>query len=164
MCFWRLSHILRKEIRPTAVAITPKVIAMEVLETICRRTSAERLGPSFKTILTPLHNITDPTIRAPISMDDQFKNKHEHLKTRAQILMDALQKKFGTPEYTKQLMAIRDEVRARREQRAAKRKIEAIAQPEKHGRDKRKKFEKNKERRKHRASEQKHMRQAYKNW
>lgn len=162
--FWRLSHILRKEIRPTAVAITPKVIAMEVLETICRRTSAERLGPSFKTILTPLHNITDPTIRAPISMDDQFKNKHEHLKTRAQILMDALQKKFGTPEYTKQLMAIRDEVRARREQRAAKRKIEAIAQPEKHGRDKRKKFEKNKERRKHRASEQKHMRQAYKNW
>lgn len=162
--FWRLSHILRKEIRPNAVAIAPKVIAMEVLETICRRSSPERLALSFKTILTPLHNITDPTIRAPVAMDEVFKTKHEHLKTRAQISMDALQKKFGTQEYTKQLMAIRDEVRARREQRASKRKIEAIAQPEKHGRDKRKKFEKNKDRRKHRASEQKHMRQAYKSW
>lgn len=162
--FWRLSHIIRKEIRPTAVAITPKTVAMEVLETICRRSAAERLGPSFKTILTPLHNLTDPTIRPPMSWDEVFKTKHEHLKTRAQILMDALQKKFGTAEYSKQLMAVREEVRARRQQRSSKRKIEAIANPEKYGRDKRKKFEKNKVRRKVRSSEQKTMRQAYKNW
>lgn len=162
--FWRLSHIIRKEIRPTAVAITPKTVAMEVLETVCRRSSTERLEPSFKTILTPLQNVTDPTIRPPQSMDEVFKTKHEHLKTRAQILMDALQKKFGTAEYSKQLMAIREEVRARRQQRSSKRKIEAIAHPEKYGRDKRKKFEKNKERRKVRSSEQKAMRQAYKNW
>ena len=162
--FWRLSHVLRKEIRPTAVAIAPKVVAMEVLETICRRTAGERLEPSFKTILLPLHNITDPTIRPPKSMDEVFNSKHEHLKTRAQILMDALQKKFGTAEYSKQLMAIREEVRARRQQRSAKRKIEALAQPEKYGRDKRKKFEKNRERKKVRSKEQKVMRQTYKNW
>ncbi|KAK5990729.1 U3 small nucleolar RNA-associated 20-like protein [Cladobotryum mycophilum] len=162
--FYRLSHILRKEIRPTAVAITSKVVAMEVLETICRRSSKERLEASLKTILTPMHNLTDPSIPAPFSMDELFKTKHDGLKTRAQILMDSLQKKFGTTEYTKQLMVVREEVRSRRRQRSSKRKIEALTQPEKYGRDKRKKFEKNKERRKVRSKEQKVMRQAYKAW
>ncbi|UKZ80911.1 hypothetical protein TrVFT333_008676 [Trichoderma virens FT-333] len=162
--FWRLSHILRKEIRPNAVAITPKVVAMEVLETICRRSTLDRLQPSLKTILTPLHNLTDPSIPAPFSMDEVFKTKHEGLKTRAQIMMDSLQKKFGTAEYSKQLMSIREEVKARRLQRSSKRKIEAVAQPEKYNKDKRKKFEKNKERKKTRSKEQKVMRQAYKTW
>ncbi|OPB42048.1 UTP20, snoRNA-binding protein and member of the SSU processome [Trichoderma guizhouense] len=162
--FWRLSHILRKEIRPNAVAIIPKVVAMEVLETICRRSALERLQPSLKTILTPLHNLTDPSIPAPFSMDEVFKTKHEGLKTRAQIMMDSLQKKFGTAEYSKQLMSIREEVKARRLQRSSKRKIEAVAQPEKYSKDKRKKFEKNRERKKTRSKEQKVMRQAYKTW
>ncbi|EGR52665.1 uncharacterized protein TRIREDRAFT_73560 [Trichoderma reesei QM6a] len=162
--FWRLSHILRKEIRPTAVAIAPKVVAMEVLETVCRRSSLDRLQPSLRTILTPLHHLTDPSIPAPFSMDEVFKTKHEGIKTRAQIMMDSLQKKFGTAEYSKQLMSIREEVKARRLQRSSKRKIEAVAQPEKYNKDKRKKFEKNKERKKTRSKEQKSMRQAYKTW
>jgi U3 small nucleolar RNA-associated protein 20 len=162
--FQRLSHVLRKEIAPRAVAIVSKVVAMEVLETVCRRSSTDRLRPSLKTILVPLQNITDPTIAAPYSADELFKTKHEALKTRAQILMDSLQKKFGTVEYSKQLLAIREEVKAKREQRSSKRKIEAIAHPEKYGRDKRKKLEKEKERRKMRSKEQKSMRQAYKGW
>ncbi|KAH7022960.1 armadillo-type protein [Ilyonectria destructans] len=162
--FWRLSHIIRREIPPKAVAITPKTAAMEVLETICRRSSLERLQPSFKSILTPLHNLTDPSIPPPFSFDELFKTKHEALKTRAQILMDSLQKKFGTGEYTKQLLVIREEVRAKRQQRSSKRKIEALAHPEKFGRDKRKKFEKNKSRMKMRSKEQKSMRQSYKGW
>ncbi|KFA70407.1 hypothetical protein S40285_00665 [Stachybotrys chlorohalonatus IBT 40285] len=162
--FRQLSHLLRKEIRPRAAAITSKTVAMEVLETICRRSSIDRLRPSIKTILVPLHNLTDPSIPAPFSMDEVFKSKHEALKTRAQILMDSLHKKLGTVEYSKILLAIREEVRARRQQRQSKRKIEAIAQPEKYGRDKRKKFEKNRDRRKVRSKEQKVARQAYKGW
>ncbi|KAF5025020.1 hypothetical protein F66182_2888 [Fusarium sp. NRRL 66182] len=162
--FWKLSHIIRREIPPRAVAITPKAAAMELLETICRRSSLDRLRPSLKTILVPLHNLTDPSIAPPFSNDELFKTKHEALKTRAQILMDSLQKKFGTAEYTKQLLTIREEVRAKREQRSSKRKIEAIAQPEKYGRDKRKKFEKNRERKKTRSKEQKVMRESYKRW
>lgn len=162
--FWRLSHILRREIPAKAVAITPKVAAMEILETICRRSSLERLQPSLKTILIPLHNLTDPTIATAHSLDELYKQKHETLKTRAQILMDSLQKKFGTAEYTKQLLEIREEVRAKRQQRSSKRKIEAIAHPVKYGRDKRKKFEKKRETRKVRSKEQKTMRQAYKGW
>lgn len=162
--FRRLSHVLRKEVPPRGVAMTSKVTAIEVLETICRRTSNDRLEPSLKTILVPLHHLTDPDIPVPVSMDDGFKTKHEHLRNRAQILMDSLQKKFGVAEYSKQLMLIRDEIRARRLQRSSKRKIEAIAQPEKYGRDKRKKFEKNRDRKKNRSSEQKAMRQNYKAW
>ncbi|KAF7559545.1 hypothetical protein G7046_g4617 [Stylonectria norvegica] len=162
--FWRLSQIIRREIPPRAVAITPKTTAMEILETICRRSAAERLHPSLKTILVPLHNLTDPSIAPPYSNDELFKTKHEGLKTRAEILMDALQKKFGTAEYTKQLLAIREEVKAKRQQRSSKRKIEALVQPEKYGRDKRKKYEKNKSRIKVRGKEQKSMRQSYKGW
>ncbi|CAI6053275.1 unnamed protein product [Clonostachys chloroleuca] len=162
--FWRLSGILRKEIPPRAAAVVPKTVAMEVLETICRRSAKERLETSFKTILVPLHHLTDPSIPVPISMDEVFKTKLEHLKSRSQILMDALQKKFGTAEYSQQLMEIHEAVKARRQQRSSKRKIEAIAQPEKYGKDKRKKFEKNRERKKARSTEQKAMRQSYKGW
>ncbi|OHW96244.1 down-regulated in metastasis domain containing protein [Colletotrichum incanum] len=162
--FWKLSSILRKDVRPKSTAITPKTVAMEVLETICRRVPQENLEPSFKTILYPLQNLTDPNIPVPFSTDDLFKTRLDTLKTRAQILMDSLQKKFGTAEYTKQLLAIREEVRTRRQQRSSKRKIEAIAQPEKYGRDKRKKTEKKKERKKVRSHEHKQLRQAYKGW
>ncbi|KAF5241248.1 hypothetical protein FAUST_3930 [Fusarium austroamericanum] len=162
--FRQISRILRREIPPRAVAITPKVAAMELLETVCRRSSSERLRPSFKTILVPLHNLTDPSIAPPFSNDELFKTKHEALKTRAQILMESLQKKFGTSEYSKQLLAIREEVRKKREERSSKRKIDAIIKPEKYGRDKRKKFEKNKSRIKTRSKEQKDMRQSFKRW
>ncbi|KAK1586135.1 down-regulated in metastasis [Colletotrichum navitas] len=162
--FWKLSSILRRDVRPKSTAITPKTVAMEVLETICRRVPQENLEPSFKTILYPLQNLTDPNIPVPFSTDDLFKTRLDTLKTRAQILMDSLQKKFGTAEYTKQLLAIREEVRTRRQQRSSKRKIEAIAHPEKYGRDKRKKTEKKKERKKVRSHEHKQFRQAYKGW
>ncbi|KAI8301137.1 U3 small nucleolar RNA-associated protein 20 [Colletotrichum sp. SAR11_240] len=162
--FWKLSSLLRKDVRPKSSAITPKVVAMEVLETICRRVPQEHLEPSFKTILYPLQNLTDPNIPVPFSNDEQFKAKLDGLKNRAQILMDSLQKKFGTAEYTKTLLEIREEVRERRQQRSSKRKIEAIAQPEKYGRDKRKKTEKKKEKKKVRSAEHRAARTAYKGW
>ncbi|GJN77974.1 U3 snoRNP protein [Purpureocillium lilacinum] len=162
--FLRLSHILRKEVRPRAMAINGKVAAMEIMETIFRRRSLKQTRPSLKTILSPLAQLTDPSIPTPFSNDELFKTKLEGVKTRAQILMDSLQKKFGTSEYSTVLMQVREEVKARRQQRSAKRKIEAIAQPEKYGRDKRKKFEKNRDRRKVRSREQKQARQSYKGW
>lgn len=162
--FWRLSHILRKEIRPRAYAIVPKIYAMEALETIARRIPVERLRPSLRKCLEPLHHLTDPSIPVPFSADDEFRVKLDAIKTRAQIMMDSLQKKFGTAEYTKLLLTIREGVKKRRQARSAKRKIEALAQPEKHSRDKRKKLDRNKMRRKVRSTEQKTMRQTYKTW
>jgi U3 small nucleolar RNA-associated protein 20 len=162
--FWRISHILRREIPPRSMAINSKVAAMEILETVCRRSLNTSSRPSLKMILVPLQQLTDPSIPAPFSNDEVFKTKLEGVKTRAQMMMDSLQKKFGMAEYSKVLMEIREDVKARREQRTSKRKIEALTQPEKYGRDKRKKFEKNKERRKVRSKEQKVARQSYKGW
>ncbi|KAG7152325.1 hypothetical protein HYQ46_011829 [Verticillium longisporum] len=135
--FWKLSSILRQDVKSTSMGMT---------------------------ILFPLQAITDPHASTPFSLDEGFKTKHDALKTRAQILMDALQKKFGTAEYTKQLLAIREEVRARRQARSSKRKIEAVAHPEKYSRDKRKKTEKKKMRNKVKGQEFKAYRQAYKSW
>ncbi|OAQ99730.1 hypothetical protein LLEC1_07139 [Akanthomyces lecanii] len=162
--FWRLSHILRKEIRPRSYAIVPKVHAMEALETIARRIPADRLRPSLRKVLEPLHHLTDPSIPVPFSADDEFRARLEGIKTRAQIMMDALQKKFGTATYTRLLLEVREAVRRRRQRRSSKRKIEALAQPERYSRDKRKKLDRNKERRKVRSKEQKTMRQTYKTW
>lgn len=162
--FRRLSHILRRETAPRAPAIVGKVSAMEILETISRRISQDRLRASLKVVLEPLQNLTDPSIPTPYSSDELFKTKYEAIKTRAQILMDSLQRKFGTAEYSKVLLEIREKVRAKRQERSSKRKIEAIAQPEKYGRDKRKRFEKDKVRRKIRSNEQREMRNSYKRW
>ncbi|EGX90661.1 HEAT repeat protein (DRIM), putative [Cordyceps militaris CM01] len=162
--FWRLSHILRKEIRPRSYALVPKTHAMEALETIARRIPVARLRPSLRKVLEPLHHLTDPSIPVPFSADDEFRARLDAIKTRAQIMLDAMQKKFGTAEYTRLLMEVREAVRKRRQLRSSKRKIEALAQPEKYSRDKRKKLDRNKERRKVRSSEQKTMRQTYKTW
>lgn len=162
--FWRLSGIMRKEIPPKGVAINSKAAAMEILETVCRRASTPQIQPSFKTILVPLQHLTDGSISTPFSNDEGFTTKLEDIKTRARILMDSLQKRFGTTAYSKTLLEIREQVKEKRRQRTAKRKIEAVAHPEKHGQDKRKRVERNKERRKARAREHKSMRQSYNGW
>ncbi|PHH74378.1 hypothetical protein CDD80_3115 [Ophiocordyceps camponoti-rufipedis] len=162
--FWRLSRVLRRETAPKVAAMHSRAAAMEVLETVCRRVSAAQTLPSLKTILRPLQQLTDPSIPVPFSNDDAFKSKLEDVKARAQILMDSLQKRAGTAAYSEALLQVRGEVRARREQRTSKRKIEAVVQPEKYGKDKRKRFEKELKRRKTRSREQKSMRQAFKRW
>lgn len=161
---WKLSSILRKQRAPKAEAINTKVTAMEVLEILCSRLPIASYRDSIKAIIMPLHHLTDPTIPAPSSNDQLFKTKHEALKNRAQILMDSLRKKVGTAEYSKYMLEIREGVRKRREARSAKRKIEAVTQPEKFGRDKRKKFEKKKETRKVKGREHRAARQAFKRW
>jgi U3 small nucleolar RNA-associated protein 20 len=162
--FWKLSSILRKQRAPKAEAINTKVTAMEVLETLCRRLPPDSFRDSIKTILVPLHHLTDRTIPTPSSHDAVFNTKYENLKVRAQILMDALQKQLGTTEYSRYLLEIREAVRQRRQERSAKRKIEAVTQPEKFGRDKRRKFERKKERRKVQGQEHKAARQNFKRW
>ncbi|SPN96831.1 related to papaya ringspot virus polyprotein [Cephalotrichum gorgonifer] len=162
--FWKLSSILRKQRAPKAEAINTKVTAMEVMETLCRRIPIADFRDSIKVILMPLYHLTDQSIPAPSSFDQVFTTKYEGLRNRAEILMDSLRKTIGTADYSKYLLEIREEVRKRRMERSAKRKIEAVTQPEKYGRDKRKKFERKKDRRKEKSSEHKAARQAYKRW
>ncbi|PHH64524.1 hypothetical protein CDD81_4303 [Ophiocordyceps australis] len=162
--FSGLSHILRQEVAPKSAALNAKVAAMEILETVSRRASTPHVEAWLKTLLVPLQHLTDGQIPVPVSQDEAFGRRLQGIKTRAQIVMDALQKRVGTTRYSQALLEVCRGVRERREQRTRKRKVEAVTQPEKYGRDKRSKVERNKERRRERAREHRAARQAYKGW
>ncbi len=63
--------------------------------------------------------------------------------------------------YTESLLRVREGVKERRGLRRAKRKVLAVREPEKAGRDKRKKIERKKERRKERGAEHSKRRNEY---
>jgi U3 small nucleolar RNA-associated protein 20 len=160
--FRRLSFVLRREISPPrAPALIPKTTALKLIRVLVAKLSAETILPSLQTILWPLHNLTDPNIPIPYSTDDVFKTGHAALKTSCQEVMTLLQNKFGTAEYTAQLLQVRGGVKAKRAERSGKRKIEAITAPEKFGRDKKKKTERKKERRKEKGLEHREQRRGH---
>ncbi|AEO66203.1 uncharacterized protein THITE_2114155 [Thermothielavioides terrestris NRRL 8126] len=159
--FWKLSSIIRKERQPKPEMLVSKLAAMDLLEAFSLRTPTETLLASVKTILRPLRNLTDPSIRQPFSLNEAFKTRYEALKTKAQSIMETLQRRLGSAEYTKALLAVGEDIRERRQQRSSKRKIEALTAPEKYGREKRKKFEKKKEKRKAKGREQRDLRRIY---
>ncbi|KAI2641196.1 armadillo-type protein [Xylaria nigripes] len=141
LCTW-LSDILIKETRPRAAALIPKVSALDIVSIIVGTQPAGKLRPSLHALLIPLHQLTDPSIPIPSTVDDAFKTQHETLKAKATEIMDALQRKFGTATYTAELLAVRERARRRREGRSRKRKIEAVTQPERFGKWKRGRLEK----------------------
>lgn len=159
--FFKLALIIRKERQLKPEALVSKLAAMDILGAFCERASVEDLHLSVRNILRPLRNLTDPSIRPPFSLNESFKTRYEALKAKATTIMEALQRKLGNAEYTEALLAVGETIRERRQQRSSKRKIGAITAPEKHGREKRKKFEKKKERRKAKGQEQREVRRAF---
>ncbi|KAI1498817.1 HEAT repeat protein [Biscogniauxia marginata] len=146
--FTWLSDILIEETRPKSSALVPKMAALEIISALATTLPQTSLQPSFNAILTPLHHLTDPSIPTPFSVDELFKMRHEGLRTKATEVMDTLQRKFGTEEFSRELLAVRERAKKRRENRSRKRKIEAVAQPERFGKWKKGRFEKKVKRRK----------------
>ncbi|EOO00483.1 putative u3 small nucleolar rna-associated protein 20 protein [Phaeoacremonium minimum UCRPA7] len=159
--FSKLSAIVRRETPPRASALVGKLAAIEALEAFCIKATKEDIKASVRTILRPLRHLTDPSIRPPYVLDETFKSRYESLKTKAQSIMELLQQKLGASDYTKDLLAVGEEIKDRRQQRSSKRKIEAITQPEKFGREKRKKMDKKKERKKAKGQEHRNHRRGY---
>ncbi|KAK3941104.1 small subunit processome component 20 [Diplogelasinospora grovesii] len=159
--FWKLTHIIRREVQAKFEMLVPKVAAMDLLEAFCNTVPAETLAPSVKIILRPLRNLTDPSIPGPFSLNPTFKERYDGLKEKAQMIMEALQRKLGSQEYTKALLAVGEDIRQRRVERSSKRKIEAVTNPERYGAEKRKKFEKKKVKRKEKGRESRDLRQGY---
>ncbi|KAI1383587.1 armadillo-type protein [Hypoxylon trugodes] len=156
-----LSEILVEETRPNARALIPKVAALDILSILTSTLPDSVLRPSFNILLTPLHHLTNPSIPTPFSLDEVFKTRHEGIKTKAGEVMDLLQKKFGTAEYTKELLAVRERARSRRENRSKKRKIEAVTQPERFGKWKKGRLEKKVKRRKEKGQQNRNRRREY---
>ncbi|KAI0125852.1 armadillo-type protein [Xylariales sp. AK1849] len=160
--FTLLSDILIAETATRSSALIPKVASLQLLMHFTHTLPTMSLVPSLNMLLMPLHHLTDPSISIPVSMDEQFKTRHGELQNKAQELMETLQHKMGTEAYTRELLSIRDAARRRREGRARKRKIEAVAAPERYGKWKQGKLDKKVKRRKERAGEQRARRHGAK--
>ncbi|QSZ35764.1 hypothetical protein DSL72_006886 [Monilinia vaccinii-corymbosi] len=152
--FGRLSFILRRETSPPrAPTLIPKTSSLQLLQILCTKLEPASLIPSLRTILLPLHNLTDPSISMPYSTDDIFRANYEALKSSSEELLETLKRKVGTQDYSEALLKVREGVKEKRAQRSGKRKIAAVSQPEKFGEEKRRKGERKKEKRKERGAE-----------
>ncbi|KAI1749447.1 armadillo-type protein [Xylaria castorea] len=160
LCTW-LSDILIEETRPRAAALIPKAAALDVISILVGTLPADKLQPSLHALLIPLHQLTDPSIPIPSTIDEAFTTRHEALRNKATETMDALQRKFGTADYTAELLAVRERARRRREGRSRKRKIEAVIQPERFGKWKRGRLEKKVKSRREKGIQNRNRRHQY---
>ena len=157
----RTSFTLRREPRTTrAESLIPRTAALQLLAALCNHVPAATLSPLLSTILRPLHHLTDPSVSAPFSLDEGFKEAQGNIVSTAHEILVLLQNRMGTKSYVEELNKVRERVKEKREGRRAKRKIEAVTRPEKLGREKRKKAERHKENRKERNKAYKDRRKA----
>jgi U3 small nucleolar RNA-associated protein 20 len=160
--FRQISDILRREyISTKAIALVPKAASMALLAAICRHLESEKLVGFLSIILRPLQHLIDPNIPAPRSSDPDFQTGYKSLVTNAQEILDLLQKKLGTTEYVAHMARIQENIKSRREERRVKRRIEAVADPEKFGRDKKRKNDRKHVKRKERGQEFRDRRRGY---
>jgi U3 small nucleolar RNA-associated protein 20 len=158
--FARLSYFLRRESSPPrAPVLIPKTAALSLLATLTSKLSADAIIPCLPAILLPLQHLTDKDIPVPYSTDELFRTNYAELKSNSEEILEKLQTKVGTEAYTQATIAVGNERRAKRVQRNTKRKIDAVAHPERSGEHKRKKTERKKERRKEKGAEHRAQRQ-----
>lgn len=146
----RVSAILRRgPSSPKTPSLIPLKASLQLISALCTHLPIQTLSPSIPTILLPLHNLTDPAIPSPSASlsDPDFAPAYKSLIASGTEILTLLQDKLGTTLFLEKLSRVREEVKARREGRRAKRRIEAVAEPEKAGRDKVRKGERKRERR-----------------
>lgn len=160
--FQQVSLILRRETLTTkAESLIPKTASMGLLAALCRHLDTEQIMPSLPVILLPLQHLTDQSIPAPRSSDRDFQEAYKALVSNAHEILDLLQKKLGTTEYVAQMARVQEAIKERREGRRVKRRIEAVADPEKVGREKKRKNDRKREKRKEKGMEYRDKRRGW---
>ncbi|KAL4929347.1 putative HEAT repeat protein (DRIM) [Aspergillus undulatus] len=160
--FEQASSILRREVITTrAPSLIPKSASVGLLAALCRHIEPEQILDSLPIILLPLQHLTDTSIPAPRSSDEAFKESYKALVSNCHEVLDLLQKKLGTTEYINQMSAIQETIKKRREGRRVKRRIEAVTDPEKYGRDKKRKNDRKREKRKEKGAEHRGKRRGW---
>lgn len=160
--FNEASSILRRETLTTrAASLIPKTASIGLLAALSRHLDADQIHPSLPVILLPLQHLTDSSIPAPRSSDEGFQNMYKTLVSNCHEVMDMIQKKLGTTEYVTQMALVQDAIKERREGRRAKRRIEAVTEPEKYGLEKRKRNERKRDKRKEKGMEQRGKRRGW---
>ena len=160
--FQHASAILRREpVTTQEPSLIPIKAALQLVAALCNHISLDSLRPYMETILLPLHNFNDTSIPQPFSADDGFTNGYKALVSNSSELMALLQKRMGTTEYITYLSRVREGVKRRRDSRKIKRRIEAVAEPEKTGRIKKRKGEQKKVKRAEKSSNQRSKRRGW---
>ena len=158
--FARLSYFLRRESSPPrAVVLIPKTAALSLLGILVPKLPSSAIATCLPTILMPLQHLTDKEIPIPYSTDDVFRTNYAALQSESGEIIEKLQKIVGTRTFTEISLRVGRERKERRTQRSTKRKIDAVAHPERSGITKRKKVERKKERRREKGEEHKRVRQ-----
>lgn len=160
--FGQIAYLLRREVLSTRPAVlVPKTASITLLAALIRHLEAEKIKPSLPVILLPLQHLTDTTIPGPRSTDPTFQDTYKTLVSNCHEVLDSLQKKLGTSEYIEQMTKVQETVKERREGRRVKRRIEAVADPERHERDKKRRNDRKREKRKEKGLEHRGKRRGW---
>ncbi|KAF1833187.1 U3 snoRNP protein Utp20 [Decorospora gaudefroyi] len=160
----RLSGIVRKD----KSTINAKTAIMNLFDTMAAKFPLEPLSAALPHLLTTLNTLTDPATTVPRAFtnpnDTSLNEPNEVYKAlidKAREVMNTLQKRLGTQEYLKVMSEVQRGVRERREERRRKRKVEAVNDPEKFGKEKKRRHDVARVKRKARGAEEKGRRRGW---
>ncbi|CAN9454176.1 unnamed protein product [Alternaria alternata] len=158
----RLSGIVRKD----KSTMNAKTAIMNLFDTIAAKFPLEPLSTSLPHFLTTLSTLTDATATFPKSSAALVSNNapndpYKSLADKAREVMNTLQKRLGTQEYLNVMAEVQRGVRERREERRRKRKVDAVLDPEKVGKEKRRRHDVKRVKRKERSAEERGKRRGW---
>ena len=158
----RLSGIVRKD----KSTMNAKTAIMNLFDTIAAKFPLEPLSTSLSHLLTTLSTLTDATATFPKSSAALVSNNapndpYKSLADKAREVMNTLQKRLGTQEYLNVMAEVQRGVRERREERRRKRKVDAVLDPEKVGKEKRRRHDVKRVKRKERSAEERGKRRGW---
>jgi U3 small nucleolar RNA-associated protein 20 len=160
--FKQISSLLRREVISTRPeALIPKTATIALLAALVRHVEAEHIELSIGVILLPLQHMTDSSIPAPRSRDETFQNTYKAIVANCHEVLDSLQKKLGASEFIAHMAKVQENIRQRREGRRVKRRIEAVQEPERYEKDKRRRNDRKKEKRKEKGLEHRGKRRGW---
>lgn len=160
----RLSGIIRRD----TSSMNAKTAIINLLETMAAKFPLEPLTTSLPHLLTTLNTLVDPATTIPRAHTNTSSTSlnepnelYKALIDKARETMNTLQKRLGTQEYLKIMGDVQKAVRERREQRRMKRKVEAVADPEKWGKEKKRRNDVKRVKRKERGAEHRGQRRGW---
>jgi U3 small nucleolar RNA-associated protein 20 len=158
----RLSGIVRKD----KSTMNAKSAIMSLFDTIAAKFPLGPLTSSFTHLLTTLNTLTDAATTVPraytsVGSLNEPNELYKNLIDKARECMSTLQKRLGTQEYLRLMGEVQKGVRERREERRRKRKVEAVADPEKFANEKKRRHDVTKTKRKERGAEERGRRRGW---
>ena len=160
----RLSGTIRRD----TSSMNAKTAILSLLETIAAKFPLDPLSTSLPHLLTTLNTLVDPATTIPRAHTNgsstslnEPNEPYKALIDKAREIMNSLQKRMGTQEYLKVMGDVQKRVRERREERKRKRRVEAVADPERFGREKKRRNDVKRVKRKEKGAEHRGQRRGW---